>query len=385
MNAMVWMVLALAVVGVAISLPATALLCRVGHRLGALDSTGAAGHTKQLRGVPNIGGVGIFLAVALPLAVGLLALHFVDTTLLTSWIPSLEPHLPRLLEGADQTISSTTTALAMLGGMIVLHALGLIDDRRSLNPWLKLLVQVVVAAVMAIWFDVRLMSLLGTWPSIIVTILWIVVVINAINFMDNMDGLAGGVSAIAAALFMVACIVNHQWFIAATLALLVGGLVGFLVLNFHPAKIFMGDSGSFVIGFLLAVLTARTTYYDPQQADFPLGGGWYGVFMPLIVLAIPLYDFTVVTFIRLKQGRNPLVGDQQHFSHRLVQRGLSQRGAVVVIWAAAAVTGIGGVSLGRLDAWQAALVGAQTLLVLIMIALFEHASRHTAAGNDRPS
>ena len=111
----------------------------------------------------------------------------------------------------------------------------------------------------------------------------------------------------------------------------------------------------------------------------------YGVFMPLIVLAIPLYDFVAVTTIRLAQGRNPLVGDQQHFSHRLVQRGLSQRGAVVVIWAAAAVTGIGGVSLGRLAGWQAALVGAQTLLVLMMIALLEHASRRAAAGDDRSS
>ena len=385
MNPMVWMVLALAVVGVAISLPATALLCRVGRRLGTLDSTGAAGHAKLLRKVPNIGGVGIFLAVALPLAVGLLVLHFIDATTLSEWFPGLTQHLPRLLEGTDQTIPSTSTAAAMLGGMIVLHVLGLIDDRRSVSPWVKLAVQIAVAAVIAIWFDVRLMSLLGTWPSIIVTVLWILVVINAINFMDNMDGLAGGVSAIAATLFMAACIVNHQWFIAATLALLVGGLIGFLVFNFPPAKIFMGDGGSFVVGFVLAVLTARTTYYDPQQLDFPLGGGWYGVFMPLIVLAIPLYDFTVVTFIRLKQGRNPLIGDQQHFSHRLVQRGLSQRGAVMVIWSAAAVTGIGGVSLGRLDAWQAALVGAQTLLVLIMIALFEHASRRTAAGNDRPS
>ncbi|MEE8155836.1 MAG: MraY family glycosyltransferase [Phycisphaerales bacterium] len=385
MNTMVWMVLALAVVGMAISLPATALLCRIGHRLGALDSTGAAGHTKQLRTVPNIGGVGIFLAVGLPLAFGVLALHLVDATTLSEWFPGLTQHLPRLLEGTDQTIPSTSTAAAMLGGMIVLHVLGLIDDRRNVSPWVKLAIEVAVAAAMAIWFDVRLMSLLGTWPSVIVTILWIVLVINAINFMDNMDGLAGGVSAIAAALFMAACIVNHQWFIAATLALLMGGLIGFLVFNFPPAKIFMGDGGSFVVGFILAVLTARTTYYDPLQADFPLGGGWYGVFMPLIVLAIPLYDFTAVTFIRLKQGRNPLIGDQQHFSHRLVQRGLSPRGAVVVIWSAAAVTGIGGVSLGRLDAWQAALVGAQTLLVLIMIALLEHTSRRAAVGNDRSS
>ena len=268
--------------------------------------------------------------------------------------------------------------------MSVLHLMGLIDDWRSLNPWLKLAVQTATAVVMVVWFDVRLLTVLddhlplGAWPSTVATVLWIVTITNAINFLDNMDGLAGGVSAIAAGLFLAACIVNGQWFIAATLALLIGGLVGFLVFNFPPARIFMGDGGSMVIGFLLAILTARTTYYDPEQVDYPLGGGWYGVFMPLVVLAIPLYDLASVTLIRLGQGRSPLVGDQQHFSHRLVRRGLSARGAVVVIWVATGVTGIGGVALGRLEGWQAILVGVQTLLVLVMLALLEHASRPAA-------
>jgi UDP-GlcNAc:undecaprenyl-phosphate GlcNAc-1-phosphate transferase len=186
------------------------------------------------------------------------------------------------------------------------------------------------------------------------------------------------VSAIAAALFMAACLVNGQWFIAATLALTIGGLAGFLVFNFPPARIFMGDGGSLMIGFLLAVLTARTTFL---HAD--LGGGWYGVFMPPIVLAIPLYDLVSVTLIRLRQGQSPFVGDQQHFSHRLVQRGLSRRGAVAVIWSATAVTGIGGVFLGHLEAWQAILVGVQTVLVLLMLALLEHASRHAVARDGR--
>ena len=97
-----------------------------------------------------------------------------------------------------------------------------------------------------------------------------------------------------------------------------------------------------------------------------------------------LYDVCTVTFIRLKQRRSPLVGDQQHFSHRLVQRGLSQRGAVVVIWSATAVVGIGGIVLGRLEAWQAILVGVQTALVLIMIALLEYASRHASARDSVP-
>ncbi len=182
---------------------------------------------------------------------------------------------------------------------------------------------------------------------------------------------------------MAAAIVNHQWFIAAMLAALVGALVGFLVFNFPPARVFMGDGGSLVVGFLLAALTVRTTFYDPTQVETAFGTAWYGLFMPLVVLAIPLYDFATVTVIRLRQGKSPFVGDLQHFSHRLVERGLSRRGAVLVIWGLTAVTGIGGVSLGSLAPWQAALVGVQTFLVLMVIALFEHASRLAARERGR--
>jgi UDP-GlcNAc:undecaprenyl-phosphate GlcNAc-1-phosphate transferase len=365
-------------VGFAISLPVTALMRAVGVRRSALDSAGAAGHVKDLRPVPNTGGLAIVLAVAIPTAVGIAAVWLFDRMTWAGWFPEIVPHLARIKH-------TTPTVGAMLGGMVLLHVMGSIDDRRSLSPWFKLAVELAVAAMMAIWFEVRLLELeiLPTWFSIVVTVLWIVVVINAINFMDNMDGLAGGVAAIAAVLFMAACLVNKQWFIAATLALLIGGLIAFLVFNFPPATIFMGDGGSLVIGFLLAILTVRTTYYRPEPAGYLLGGGWYAVFMPLVVLAIPLYDFASVVLIRLAQGRNPLIGDQQHFSHRLVQRGLTARGAVVVIWAATAVTGVGGVSLGRLDAWQAILVGVQTALVLVMIALLEHASRPSTAPDER--
>jgi UDP-GlcNAc:undecaprenyl-phosphate GlcNAc-1-phosphate transferase len=365
---MIAAVLALILVGLAISLPLTALLIRLGHRAGALDSPGAAGHVKALRRVPNIGGIAIFAAVAMPLALGLIALHTLGEDTLQRFLPGVVEHLPRIRQ-------TTPTAVAMLACMMLLHVTGLIDDRRSLPAGMKLAAQVAAAAVMTIWFDVRLLTLLGPIPSVIVTILWIVAITNAINFMDNMDGLAAGVGAIAAGLFMVATILNAQWFIAAALALLVGALIGFLAFNFPPAKIFMGDGGSLVIGFMLAILTARTTYYHPEQPEFALGGGWYGVFMPVVVLAIPLYDLASVTLIRLRQGRSPFVGDQQHFSHRLVQRGLSLRGAVVVIWAATAVTGLGGISLGHLRPWQAILVGVQTLAVLAVLALLEFASR----------
>jgi len=371
-------ILILMFVGLAISLPVTALLVRAGHRRGLLDSTGAAGHAKQLRRIPNIGGVAIYLAVTVPMLVGLALIWMVDGETLRNLAPALSEDL------LDRIRRSTPTALAMLGCLTVLHVMGLVDDRRPLGPWLKFAIQFAVAGAIVIpeAFDVRLFTFLdarlgmGELPSIVVTVLWIVVITNAINFMDNMDGLAGGVSAIAATLFMIATILNAQWFIAGSLALLIGGLIGFLYFNFPPAKIFMGDGGSLVVGFLLAILTARTTFFDPAQPDYALGGGWYGVFMPVIVLAIPLYDFIVVTVIRLKQGKSPLVGDQQHFSHRLVQRGLTKRGAVLVIWGATAITGIGGIALGSLQAWQAILVGVQTLLVLMIIGVVEHASRH---------
>lgn len=380
---MLWPVLALILVGLAISLPLTALLVRLGHRAALLDSQGSTGHVKQLRRIPNIGGIAIFLGVALPLLVGLLAIQVLSADALHNLAPALSDDL------LSRIRASTPTAAAMLGCMLVLHITGLVDDRRSLGPLLKFAMQFGCAFVMAMFFDVRLLTLLdkslplAPWPSVIITMLWIVAITNAINFLDNMDGLAAGVSAIAATLFMIATILNAQWFIAGSLALLIGSLIGFLVFNFpRPnAKIFMGDGGSLVVGFVLAILTARTTFYSPDDPSYALGGGWYGVFMPVIVLAIPLYDFLTVTTLRIQQGKSPFVGDQQHFSHRLVQRGLTKRGAVLVIWGATAVTGIGGIALGSLQAWQAILVGVQTLLMLMIIWMLEHASRHAVESN----
>jgi UDP-GlcNAc:undecaprenyl-phosphate GlcNAc-1-phosphate transferase len=243
----------------------------------------------------------------------------------------------------------------------------------------------IVAGAVVLLTESRLLTLLdqrvigGVWVSIGITVVWLVVVTNAFNFLDNMDGLSAGVATIAGGFFLTAALVNGQWFVAGCLALLVGALVGFLVFNFPwraPATIFMGDGGSLVVGFLLGFLTVRTTYVGGSDATQGpgLGSAWYGLFMPLVVLAIPLYDFCSVTLIRLSQGKSPFVGDLQHFSHRLVRRGLSRKAAVIVIYGFTAVTAIGGVSLARLEGWQAALVGVQTALVLTVLAIEEWSS-----------
>tara|TARA_Y100000589_G_scaffold328376_1_gene372357 strand:+ start:905 stop:2032 length:1128 start_codon:yes stop_codon:yes gene_type:complete len=366
-------VLILMPVAFIVSLILTGIVVRVGRRMGAMDTPGAAGHAKSVRNVPNIGGI----AIAWPLIGGLLVGMLLVCTAwdsMVSIVPALSAYEARL----DQT---APTVLAFAIGLLLLHVMGLIDDRRSIGPWPKLLLQIGIAAVMAIWFDVRLLRMIdeplgiGPVPSVIITVVWIVVITNAINFLDNMDGLASGVAAIACSFLMAAAILNEQWFIAATLAVLIGSLVGFLVFNFPPAKIFMGDGGSLVIGFALAVLVVRTTFYNPVEEGTGLGSGWYGIFMPLAILAVPLYDLITVSCIRISQGRSPLVGDQQHYSHRLVARGLSNRGAVIVIWGATLVTGIAGVSLAHLAPWQAVLAGIQVLLIVALLAVLEHASR----------
>lgn len=370
---MIWPVLLLIPVGFLIAFPITAIMRSLGHKLGTLDSAGSSGHEKELRQIPNTGGVAIFTAVCAPIAIAIVMLFLFGRDFWVERLPSLDLHWERLLGPREDGLPTVYTAIALIASVAVLHVMGLLDDRKSVGALTKLGVQVALAAVLWIWFEVRLLEMLGPALSLIITIGWIVVITNAMNFLDNMDGLSAGVGAIAACFLLAATLVNQQWFIGCMLALLIGAQLGFLIYNFPPATIFMGDSGSLVIGFLLAVLTARTTYYHDS-----LGGGWYAVFMPMIVLAIPIYDLASVTLIRLKQGKSPLVGDQQHFSHRLVQRGLSKRGAVVIIWCFAAITGVGGISLGKLELWQAVMVFIQTGLLLVTLALLEHASRKSA-------
>lgn len=364
---MLWLCLTLILVSLAIALPLTGLLVKLGHRFATYDSAGATGHAKELRRIPNTGGIAVFAAIALPLASGLLIVKLGLAEVFTSRVPPLAEHLP----GIER---QTPAALTLLACLVILHLLGVIDDRRALGPWVKLIVMLGCAAAMTLVTKSRLLTFLdpivgGAWLSVAITILWVGLVTNALNFIDNMDGLCAGVTTIAAACFLAATLLHGQWFIAALLALLLGASLGFLAFNIPPARIFMGDGGSLVVGFSLAFLTVRTTYYDPDAA-----GGWYGVFMPLAVLAVPLYDFTTVSLVRISQGKSPFVGDQQHLSHRLVRRGFTKPAAVGLMCSLTAITGVSGIVLGSLEPWQAILVGLQIVITLLALAFAEHAT-----------
>ena len=359
--------------GFLIAAPLSALLVVLGRKAGTLDSVGVAGHAKVLRSIPNIGGIAIATATLLPLLGGLVVLATMGDQIAVRF-QSLESFTDRL--GSQQLAWWTI----VVGG-IAMHVLGLVDDRRAIGPWFKLAIQLGFASAVVVMGDLRLVTVLdafgpaGTATSAVLTVVWIVAICNAINFLDNMDGLAGGVAAIAAAIFLAATIINGQWFTAAAFALLCGSLLGFLLQNVPPARLFMGDGGSLLVGWLLATLTIRTTFVDTSDPDFALGTAWYGVLMPVVVLAIPIYDLVAVSLLRIRQGRSPLKGDQQHLSHRLVRLGLSKRSAVIVIWSLTASTGVGGIVLGSVAPWQASLVGAQTVCIVLVLALLEAGAR----------
>jgi UDP-GlcNAc:undecaprenyl-phosphate GlcNAc-1-phosphate transferase len=192
-----------------------------------------------------------------------------------------------------------------------------------------------------------------------------VLIINVFNFLDNMDGLSAGIAAIATAVLMAAAFRSGQVFVGALGLVFLGTLMGFLAFNFPPATIFMGDAGSMVVGFFVGLLTLRTTYYD-AAAGTPL----YSVFMPAVVMAVPLYDFVTVTFLRLRQGKSPFVGDTQHFSHRLKRRGLSDRQVALTLYLAT-VCRLGGVILQQVSPVGAGIVFAQTVMILVIIGILE--------------
>lgn len=370
---MIWICLLMVGVSFAVSFPLAGLMLTASRRLGLVDPSGFESHKRHGRVVPNTGGVAIFAGLAIPMTATLLGVWLVPELWWADRLPAVAEHL-------DGLRASTSMGGGVLTAICVLHVLGLIDDRRALGPWPKMAVQLVVALGLTLFCDIRALEFLdgyGWWGhpvSVAVSVTWITAIINAMNFLDNMDGLSGGVGAIIAGLYLAATLIGGQWFVAAMAALLLGSLLGFLTFNYPPARLFMGDAGSLVIGAVLAVVSVRTTYFDPGSA-VPTLGHWYGVLMPLMVMAIPLYDLTSVTLIRLSRGQSPFKGDHNHFSHRLVRRGLSQRRAVLVVWACTLACGLSGVMLGSLRQWQAAVAACQTVSIIVLLAAMDSRGR----------
>jgi len=362
---MIWLLTLIALASFAISWLATLVVRRIAPRIGFVDKPG--GRKIHANPKPLGGGIAIFAGVAIPM---LIALVIPASRSLQSSLPIIKSVDPAYFSGARE---HTPMALGLLGTMVIMHLMGLRDDRKALGPYSKLIIQLLVTGLFVSVFNVRALTALdsfgfGRWPSVIVSVMWITAVTNAFNFLDNMDGLSAGVGAVCTTGFLVAAMSIQQWFVAAVLAMLLGALIGFLCFNFAPATIFMGDSGSLLIGLVLGIMTVRTTYLPP---DTTWAKGWYAVFAPVIVLAVPLYDLIVVSAIRLSRGKSPFVGDTNHFSHRLVARGMSRRTAVLCLYLISASTSIGAILLPHVKPAFAPLIFAQTLLILGVVMLLE--------------
>ena len=221
--------------------------------------------------------------------------------------------------------------VALLSGSAFLALVGLVDDRYTLGIKPKLVAQVLAALVLiASGIQVKMFNLPLIDYSL--TILWVVGITNALNFLDNIDGLAAGLSAIAAGFFTLISFAEGLTLVSALAAALTGSAVGFLIYNFNPASSFMGDMGSMVLGFVLATLGIKLEF-----GAQPPSVTWM---VPLLVLALPLFDISLVVFTRLLEGRSPGQAGKDHTSHRLMSLGLSQRWTVLVLYGGCIFFGI---------------------------------------------
>ena len=257
-------------------------------------------------------------------------------------------------------VPKTTESLIVMGASTFLFAVGLIDDVLNVKPYQKLIGQLIGATIVVVLgprLPITGYELIDLW----ITVFWLIGITNAINLLDNMDGLAAGIAAIAAVSLATGFAQNGQTGELLLVSVFIGALLGFLVFNFNPASIFMGDCGSMFVGFLLAssVLLGQT------------GGRSRGIFsilaVPVLILLVPIFDTTFVTVIRKLWGRRASQGGRDHTSHRLVALGLSERSAVLMIYLFAVFAGLLSLLVSQLATVQSlALIGIFTAVLAII-------------------
>lgn len=339
-----------------------------GPRWGLVDRPG---HRKiHSKPMPTSGGLAIWLGIVLPFAVGQVVLCGVAAANnVPGFLPaSVAPYIPGILHQSGKLWT-------LLAGGTVLMLLGLADDRGGLDWRLRLGVQTLVAVTL-VCLGWRLTLFLDLpWLTGTISVLWIVGLVNSFNMLDNMDGLSAGVAAIAAAMFAAVMLLTPrpdnnqpQLFIAGLLLVVTGALVGFLWHNRPPARLFMGDAGSYLVGYLLAMTTLTATFAGGSLPK-------HAILAPLCVLAVPLYDTASVVLIRLRAGRSPFEGDKSHFSHRLVELGMTKPKAVLTIYLTTATCGLGALLLHEVNLLGAIVVLLIVFCILTLVAILETVGR----------
>lgn len=265
----------------------------------------------------------------------------------------------------------TRQTIGTLTGAGILAALGIIDDCKELDAKLKFVVQIAAALVVIYVGNIRIAFIsnpnvfseashimLPTWVSVTVTVIWIVFITNAVNFIDGLDGLAAGVSAIMSMSLVFISISTHNYAIALMGLALMGSCFGFLPFNFNPAKIFMGDTGSTFLGYMLAVLSIQGMFKSYAVISFAV---------PIIMLGLPLFDAIFAMIRRVLSGKSPMVADRGHLHHRLYDMGFSQKQTVFILYAISGVLGITAILLAEQRFLRAMLL-LMCVLIFLLIA-----------------
>lgn len=344
-------------VAAAVTFLVTPLVRRLAHATRALTPVRARDvHTVP---TPRLGGI----AMLAGLAVGML-------------VASRVPYL-------REVFHDSSVAWAILGGATLVALLGMADDIWDLDWMTKLAGQVLAAGLMA-WQGVQLitfpvfgLTIGSSRLSLVTTILVVVVAINAVNFVDGLDGLAAGMIAIGGGAFFVYTYLltrdaspgNYANLATAVMAVLVGVCIGFLPYNFHPAKIFMGDSGSMLLGLVVAAAAIVVTgQIDPATVSSGQAlPAYVPILLPVAVLVMPLLDMTLAVLRRLRAGQSPFHPDRMHLHHRLLALGHSHRRAVLIMYLWTTVFAFSAVALAFLSTTEVLVATGAAVAVAAVI------------------
>lgn len=257
-----------------------------------------------------------------------------------------------------------------LSGAAIIAVMGVIDDCKNLPAKLKFVIQIIAALVVVFAGDIKIdvftnpnflsdnpYWVLPEWLSVTLTVIWIVFITNAVNFIDGLDGLAAGVSAIMSISLVFISIRVGEYPIAILGIALMGSCFGFLPFNFNPAKIFMGDTGSTFLGFMLATLSIQGVFKSYAVISFAV---------PLLILGLPLFDALFAMIRRILRGQSPMTADRGHLHHRLVDMGFSQKQTVFILYAISGVLGITAVLLAESGVLRALLLVICVLILLLI-------------------
>ena len=322
-------------VALVVSLAATPGVKWFAHRVGAIDipNDERRVHNKP---IPRLGGLAIFIGFVLSVVI------FADIT--------------RQIQG-------------MLIGAVLIVTIGVIDDIKPLPALLKFFVQI-AAALVAVYFGVVIDTFSNPFVfsasqyvhlhslSIPITVVWIVAITNSVNLIDGLDGLAAGVSIISSVVMLIIALMVSDTNVAIILAALAGACLGFLPYNFNPAKIFMGDTGALLLGYILATMSILGLFKVYALVSFAA---------PFLVLALPLFDTSFAFLRRLLKGKNPMSPDRGHFHHRLLDMGLSQKQAVVIMYSISGFLGLAAVVVATSDKIRALIMVVALVIAAVIV------------------